>query len=78
MTTGRRPAAGTPAAPAPRQGSSMNPSAPVSVCAVCAGRPCACDVAVLGAGLRELAQVPFVGGLVIGLVRAFAGRPRVR
>ena len=42
------------------------------VCAVCAGRPCACDLAVLAGLLREAAQFPHAGGVSVAGVRAAA------
>lgn len=40
------------------------------VCAVCAGRPCACNVAVLAEVLRDAAQIPRAAGVAIVGVRA--------
>ena len=46
------------------------------VCAVCAGRPCACDVEVLAGLLREAADFPLPGGAAVVSVRAAAEAAR--
>ena len=47
-------------------GRKRQPGAAASfVCAVCAGRPCACDVAELAGLLRDAAQFPLAGGAVL-------------
>lgn len=46
------------------------------VCAVCAGRPCACDVAVLAGLLRDAADFPLPGGVAVVSVRAAAEAAR--